>query len=143
MAWDDPMPHNTYVFILATMGLAAFVPYLLIFLSLFAETGVMMQSRWRKRGADHALLVTVWSAVAAYMTSAAFVDIHPNAFASLVLFFIMGTMVGYVSQIRASWRALGPHAGLPQPRTERGMEYRPRTEHGMEYRPSPTPVEQV
>jgi O-antigen ligase len=135
MAWDQPMPHNTYVFILATMGLAAFVPYLLVFLSLFAETGVMMRSHWRKRGADHALLVSVWAAVAAYMASAAFIDIYPNAFTSLVLFFIMGTMVGYVSQIRASWRASGRPADLPRPRTERGMEYRPRTERGMEYRP--------
>jgi O-antigen ligase len=125
MAWDDPMPHNTYVFILATMGLAAFVPYVLVFLSLFAETGVMMRSHWRKRGANYALLVSVWAAVAAYMATAAFIDIYPNAFTSLVLFFIMGTMVGYVSQLRATWRASGQKAGLPQPRTERGMEYRP------------------
>jgi O-antigen ligase len=125
MAWDDPMPHNTYVFILATMGLAAFVPYLLVFLSLLAETGVMMRSYWRKRGADHALLVSVWSAVAAYMTSAAFIDIYPNAFTSLVFFFIMGSVVGYVSQLHASWRASGQHAGLPPSRTERGIEYRP------------------
>lgn len=105
MAWDEPMPHNTYVFILATMGLVAFVPYVLVFLSLFAETGVMMLRRWRKRGADHALMVSVWAAVAAYMTSAVAFDIYPNAFTSLVLYFIMGTVVGYVSEFRSSWRA--------------------------------------
>jgi O-antigen ligase len=124
MAWDDPMPHNTYVFILATMGLAAFVPYVLVFLSLFAETGVMMRRHWREHGADHALLVSVWAAVAAYMASAAFIDIYPNAFTSLVLFFTMGTMVGYVSQIRASWRASAGQASVPPSSTERGMEHR-------------------
>jgi O-antigen ligase len=115
MAWDDPTPHNTYVLILATQGLAGFVPYFLVFLSLFAETGVMMRSHWRKRGADRALLVSVWAAVAAYMISAAALDIYPNAFTSLVVFFIMGTGVGYVSQLRASWRDPGRPAGLPQP----------------------------
>jgi len=132
MAWDQPMPHNTYVFILATMGLAAFLPYLLVFLSLFAETGAMMRSHWQKRGADHALLVSVWAAVAGYMASAAFIDIYPNAFTSLVLFFIMGTMIGYGSQLRASWRA-SQHAGLPPPRAEREVEDLSRL----------TPVEQV
>jgi O-antigen ligase len=122
MAWDDPMPHNTYVFIVATMGLAAFIPYLFVFLSFFAETGVMMRSHWRKRGADHALLVCGWAAVAAYMASAAFIDIYPNAFTSLTLFFLMGTLVGYVSQFRASWRASGQQENLPPSRTERGMD---------------------
>jgi O-antigen ligase len=127
MAWDEPMPHNTYVFILATMGLAAFIPYLFVFISLFAETGVMMRRHWRERGADHALLVSVWAAVAAYMTSGAFIDIYPNAFTSLVLFFIMGTMVGYVSQLRASWRASVRKAELPHSRPEPGTEHQPIT----------------
>jgi O-antigen ligase len=123
MAWDDPTPHNTYVLILATMGLAAFVPYFLMFLSVFAETGTMMRRHWRERGADHALLVSLWASVAAYMSTAATVDLYSSTLTSLVLFCLTGTVVGYVSHLRASWR--GRHEELPQPRTERGMEYRP------------------
>ncbi len=125
MAWDEPMPHNTYVFTAATMGLAAFLPYMFVFLSFFAETGVMMRSRWRKRGVDHALLVCGWAAVAAYLACAAFIDIYPNAFTSLTLFFLMGTLMGYVSQFRASWRASGRQEDLPASATEHGVEYRP------------------
>ena len=115
MAWDDPTPHNTYVNILATMGLAAFIPYLMVFLSMLVETGVMMRRHWQQRGADHALLVSIWAAMAAYMTSAVALDIFPNAFTSIVTFFIMGTMAGYVSQVRASWRAQAAQAGPSQP----------------------------
>jgi O-antigen ligase len=115
MALDDPTPHNTYLLILATMGLAAFVPYVLVFLSLFAETGVMMRSHWRKRGADRTLLVSVWAAVAAYMVSAVALDIYPSALTSLVFFCIMGTVVGYVSHVRASCQGPGRQASLPHP----------------------------
>ena len=115
MAWDNPTPHNTYLGIAATMGLAAFIPYFFVFLSLFAETGVMMRRHWQKRGADHALLVSTWAAVAAYVASGAFFDIYPNAFTSFVLFFIMGSMVGYVSQIRSSWRTSVRDADLAAP----------------------------
>jgi len=111
MAWDEPTPHNTYVNVLATMGLAGFLPYVLVFLSLFAETGVMMRRHWRQRGADRALLVAAWASVAAYMCSAVAMDIYPNAFTSLVLLCIMGTVIGYVSQLRASARALRQQAG--------------------------------
>jgi len=105
MAWDDPMPHNTYLFIMATMGLAAFLPWLFVFISFFAETGVMMRRHWRGRGVDYALLVCGWAAVASYLACAAFIDIYPNAFTSLTLYFLMGTLVGYVSEFRSSWRA--------------------------------------
>jgi len=104
MAWDVPTPHNTYVLVLATMGLVTLTPYLMMFLSLFTEMGVMMRRGWRRFGADRALLVSGWSVVAAYMVSAAALDLYASTFTSLVLFSISGTIIGYVSSLRAEHR---------------------------------------
>ena len=104
MAWDEPTPHNTYVLVLTTMGLVCLIPYVLLFASLVLEMLVMMHHRWVKFGADRALLASGCASVAAYAVSAAALDIYVNAFTTLVLFAISGTLIGYVSHLRAEHR---------------------------------------
>ena len=98
LAYDLPMPHNTYILVLATMGLAGFVPYLLIFLS---TAWSLLRSYWRRRSGDagRALAVTGLAAVVMYMVSAAAVDLYVNVYTSFVLFFISGSIIGYFSHL--------------------------------------------
>lgn len=104
MAWDEPMPHNTYVLVLTTMGLVCLIPYVLMFASMALEMMVMMRRGWAELGADRALLASGCASIAAYAVSAAALDIYVNAFTSLVLFAISGTIIGYVSHLRSEHR---------------------------------------
>jgi len=100
LAYDLPTPHNGYVLVLSTMGLVAFIPYLLIFVSMAMQMGTAIcRSRWDRR-VDPALLVSGLATLAVYLVSAAAVDLYINVFCGLVLFFITGTILGYVDSLR-------------------------------------------
>jgi uncharacterized membrane protein len=106
LAWDTPAPHNTFVLVATTMGLAGLLPYLMIFFSMLLEMWVMTRSFWRERGSDSALFVSGCAAVVAYMGSAVAIDLYFNTFTSLILFCIPGTIIGYASHLRAQQQAL-------------------------------------
>lgn len=91
-----PTPHNTYLLVLTTMGLVSFIPYVLIFLSMFLEMGGTLR-RARKEPIDTALLVSGWAVIAAYTVSAAVIDIYVSTFTTLVFFCIIGMILGYVN----------------------------------------------
>jgi O-antigen ligase len=102
LAYDLPSPHNTFVLVLSTMGLVSFVPYFLIFLSMFLKMArALRRSRWDEQ-VDSALLVSGLAVIAVYMVSAAAVDLYVNVFTSLVFFLITGTIVGYTSRLPPS-----------------------------------------
>ena len=122
MAWDEPTPHNTYVLVLTTMGLVCLIPYVLLFASMILEMMVMMNRRWVRLGADRALLASGCASVAAYAVSAAALDIYVNAFTTLVLFAISGTIIGYVSQLRSEHKLQSRSLLPPSLRTPRVTE---------------------
>ncbi len=95
-----PSPHNAFLLVLTTMGLIAFVPYLLIFISMFGEILVWLRRSRVHAGVDRALLVAGWAVIAVYVVSAAFVDLYYSAFISIMFFFIMGTILGYLYCLR-------------------------------------------
>lgn len=101
-----PTPHNTYIRILVTMGLAGLIPYVLLFLSTFLEMGSLLRRADRGKGADRALLVSGWAAIIAYMVSAAAVDIYYSTFTSLICFCIAGVVLGHVSHFTPSHKAM-------------------------------------
>jgi O-antigen ligase len=100
LAYDVPTPHNSYVLVLTTMGLAAAIPYVLVFVSLVMEIAAALRRGRTNPHVDSALLVTGLAVVAIYMTSAATVDIFILPFTSLVFFAIAGTIVGYASSLQ-------------------------------------------
>jgi O-antigen ligase len=129
LAYDLPTPHNTYVLVLSTMGLVAFVPYLLVFLSMFLQMVAMLRRSKEDGRVDRALLVSGVAVIAVYMVSAAAVDLYASVFSSLVFFLITGTILGYVGHLRSSWprlqraqavRAAERHASSPAERDASG-----------------------
>lgn len=100
LAYDVPTPHNSYVLVLTTMGLASAVPYVLVFVSLIAESVAALRRRRANANVDTELLVAGLAAMAIYMVSAAAVDIFILPFTSLVFFAIAGTIMGYASTLR-------------------------------------------
>jgi O-antigen ligase len=102
LAYDLPSPHNTYVLVLSTMGLVAFVPYVLIFLSMFLQmASALVRSKLDDR-VDKGLLVSGLAVTVIYTVSAAAVDLYVSVFTSLIFFLITGTILGYVSHLRSS-----------------------------------------
>jgi O-antigen ligase len=99
LAYDLPTPHNSYLLILSTMGLAAFVPYVLILLVVAAKMATVLWRRRKDERVDRALLVSGLAVMAVYTVSAAAVDLYINVFSSLLFFVIVGTVIGYVSRL--------------------------------------------
>ena len=100
LAFDLPTPHNTFVLVLTTMGLASLVPYALIFLSMsLSLLAKMVRFRGDAR-VDKSLLVACLGVVAVYVVSSAAVDLYVSVFSSLIFFLIAGTVMGYVSDLR-------------------------------------------
>jgi len=106
LAYDLPTPHNTFILVLATMGLACFAPYALMFVCMFLEMRAMLRRSGRDARVDRALLVSGLGVVAVYVVSALTVDLYVSVFTSLVFFLITGTVLGYVSHLRSSLGAL-------------------------------------
>jgi hypothetical protein len=99
LAYDLPTPHNTYVLVLSTMGLATLTPYLLIFFFIFLKLVAGLRRSRRDEGVDAALLVSGLAVMAVYMVSSAAVDLYINVFCGLVFFLITGTVVGYLRRL--------------------------------------------
>nr|MBC7244132.1 O-antigen ligase family protein [Chloroflexota bacterium] len=96
-----PTPHNTYLLVLTTMGLVSFIPYVMLFVSMFLEI-VSALRRACKGTIDRALLLSGWAVIAAYTVSAMFIDIYISTFTSLVFFCITGMILGYVNHLSSS-----------------------------------------
>jgi O-antigen ligase len=105
LAYDAPTPHNSYVQVLTTMGFAAFIPYVLVFLSILWNILLALRRarRSQDKSLDPALLVAGAAAVVVYMVSAAAVDLFVIPFLTLICFAIAGTIMGYVSQHSARY----------------------------------------
>jgi O-antigen ligase len=103
------------------MGLAGLVPYVLIVLVMAAK---MVAALWRGRSderVDRPLLVSGLAVLAVYTVSAAAVDLYINVFSSLLLFLIVGMVIGYVSRLPAPRRhgpAVQPEEQPPIGETE-------------------------
>jgi len=102
LAYDAPVPHNSYLLVLTTMGLAGAVPYVLVFLSMAGGILSMLFRRRKDATVDSALLVTGLAVITVYTVSAAVVDLFFSSFTSLVFFATAGTIMGYLSSIRAA-----------------------------------------
>ena len=101
LAYDTPTPHNSFVLLLTTMGLAVLTPYLLIFASIFLRMWGTARRARVDASVDRALLVSGCGAVAVYVVSAAAVDLIIHPFTSMILFLIAGTLHGYMSCLEA------------------------------------------
>jgi O-antigen ligase len=102
MAFDTPTPHNTYILVLVTMGLIAFIPYLLVFLSLMGEMIAGIGRSKRDRAVDGELAVAGLAVIVVYMVAAASADLYASLFTSLVMFTMSGGIVGYLYAERSA-----------------------------------------
>ena len=102
LAFDAPMPHNSYLLVLTTMGLAGAVPYVLVFLSMAGGILSMLFRRRKDATVDSALLVTGLAVITVYTVSAAVIDLFISSFTSLVFFATAGTIMGYLSTVQAA-----------------------------------------
>jgi O-antigen ligase len=99
LAYDLPTPHNSYVLVFTEMGLVSFVPYALIFVSMFWRMAQGLRRTQRDEGGDSALLASGLATLAVYAVSAAAVDLYINVFTSLVFFLISGIIMGYLNRL--------------------------------------------
>ncbi len=101
----DPSPHNTFLFILASGGLLALVPYLGLFAAiLWVSLRLFLRTRRLKRG-QPALLVALWGAVAAYGIAISTFDAANAQFANMLFFLVTGIAVGSQEEAVAEMEA--------------------------------------
>ncbi len=100
-----PAPHNTYINILVSAGLAGFVPYVGLFLSIFLHGMRLWKEGARNLAMDRSLLVCMIGALLAYTTTIFFSDIVAVPYVTSVFFFIVGGVLGYQERLRQRGRA--------------------------------------
>jgi len=95
-----PSTHNSFVYVLVSGGLLAFVPYLAIFAGL-ARRGYAF---WRlpthsdRQVTNHELVAVLWATLAAYLGAIAAFDVFNAQYTNLVFFVIVGTLLGNLEQ---------------------------------------------
>jgi len=95
-----PAPHNSYINILVSSGLAGFIPYVGIFAAIFFQGLRLWRSGARIHAIDRPLLACMMAATAVYTATIFFSDIVAVPYVTMVYFFIVGLTLG--SQERAS-----------------------------------------
>jgi hypothetical protein len=95
-----PAPHNTYMNILVSAGLAGFIPYVAIFVAIFGRGIKLWKRGAENRAINRPLLICMLSAVIVYASTIFFSDIVGSPYVTVVFFFIIGAELGY--QERAS-----------------------------------------
>ena len=93
-----PAPHNTYINILVSSGLAGFIPYVAIFVAIFAQ-GLLLWKRKFHHTMDRTLLVCMNGAVIVYAATIFFSDIVAVPYVTSVFYFIVGSVLGYGERI--------------------------------------------
>ncbi len=100
-AWDpdrsiyvEASPHNSFLYILASGGLVALLPYVGLFVAIAGEGWRLFRHTRRLRCGQPALLVTLWAAEAAYVIAAATFDIPNAQFTNMLFFLVVGITIG-------------------------------------------------
>ncbi len=88
-----PSIHNSYLYVLVSGGLLAFVPYLGIFLSLAWRGRVF----WRQP-TNRELVATLWATLLGYMTINGTVDALNVHYSNILLFLIIGALIGRLEE---------------------------------------------
>jgi hypothetical protein len=95
-----PSTHNSFVYVLVSGGLLAFLPFLAIFIGL-ARRGFTF---WRlptdaeRRRSNRELAAVLWATLAAYVAAIATFDVFNAQYTNLIFFVIMGTLLGNLEQ---------------------------------------------
>ena len=102
--WDinlraEPSPHNTYLWVLVTGGLVAFIPFMAFLLSLFfSSMGLYFRTKDRRGELPDADLAGVFLAsMAAILAPALMMDILAGYYNNMLLFAIIGAFWGVMS----------------------------------------------
>jgi len=90
MVYVLPTPHNTYLYVLTSAGLAGLLPFLAIL------AGIIWQAirLWSRPGVDHDLLAMLLGMVAGYMLTIGTFDTLNARFANMLFYIIVGTVLG-------------------------------------------------
>ncbi len=90
----DPSPHNSFLFVLASGGLVAFLPYVGLFAAIAWE-GMRLFRRARRSGRGQpALLIALGAMELAYLIAAATFDIPNAQFTNMLFFMLVGITIG-------------------------------------------------
>ena len=108
-----PAPHNSYVNILVSAGVAGLAPYVAVFLAIVFQ-GLRLWWRGRdNRGRstpdaiDRPLLVCMLGATLVYTATIFFSDIVASPYVTMIFFFIVGAVLGSQEEAAAAARHRG------------------------------------
>lgn len=94
-----PSTHNSYLYVLVSGGLVAFLPYLGIFLSLLWRGLRFWQRPGPQRADTRELVATLWATLLAYMLINGTVDALNAQYTNVLLFLMIGALIGRLEEI--------------------------------------------
>jgi len=89
-----PSPHNSYLYIAVSGGLLAFVPYLLMFLSIVWDGWKLYRRGGRDPSVDQALMAAFLAAMVGYLAPIATMEIEASKLTNMLFFLIVGGVLG-------------------------------------------------
>ena len=90
----DPSPHNSFLFVLASGGLVALLPYVGLFGAIAWEGVRLLRRARRSERGQPALLVALGATELAYLIAAATFDIPNAQFTNMLFFLLVGITIG-------------------------------------------------
>ncbi len=126
--YDDkwmPLPHNTFVGILAQAGVFALGGYVLMLVGMIREMTTRYRQLWREvegrseglwrstlglnthRDASSGWAVVALAALVGYVTIIATIDADPAQYSNIVFYTLMGSILGYMAHTHARARGEG------------------------------------
>ena len=128
--WDiylraTPTPHNTYLWVILTGGVVAWVPFMLMLLTTsFSALGLYFRALPRRSQVPYADLAgTFLASMAAIWAPALVMDVLTGYYNTMLTFLIMGAFFGVVGWERWSWRL--KTGALPGPEPSRPADAPP------------------
>ncbi len=98
-----PAPHNTYINILVSAGLAGFVPFVGLFLAILGHGLRLWKLGGRNLAIDRSLLVCMVGSLLVYTSTIFFSDIVAVPYVTSVFFCIVGGVLGYQERVLHVW----------------------------------------
>lgn len=100
-----PSTHNTFIYVLVTAGVFAFLPFLWLFIGLAARGHSYWRDKFSRHGtANRNLVAVLWATLAAYLAVIGTFDAMNAQFTSIVFLVIIGALLGNLEEANAGGR---------------------------------------
>jgi O-antigen ligase len=111
----ESVSHNAFITIAVEQGVLGFVPFLLIFIFILQESRRAYAILPREGLVSREFVICVWMAFGTYLSNAMFIEVRQFEYMNVLLFFLMGILVGVTERARGGARELSAEETVAPP----------------------------